>query len=348
MKVSIGMNLQPGAWGGGNQFGKALCSYLQARDVQVCFDLNDSELDIILLAEPNSRLKISAYGHKDILRYLAMKNRRALVVHRINNTSEARDDEKKEFNKFRIDANKVADHTVFVSNWVRDRYLESGFDVSRPASTILNGSDKKLWQSGAKKGSKKGKNSKKLKLVTHHWSNHWNKGFAVYQQLDNLLADPKWSDRIEFTYIGRLPDGFEFKNSKYLEPLSGKPLAKALSENNAYVTGAMHESGGHHNLEAGFCGLPILYLKSGSMPEYCQGFGLEFTMDTFEAKLEEMVVDWQKWQKKMPAFPHTADNMCAQYFSLFQELLLKQQEVRAKRNWLGNLPWVWRTLFRKN
>ena len=339
MKVSIGMDLQPGAWGGGNQFGKALSKFLRDRGVVVSHDLTDPELDIILLVEPNAKLRISAYDHRAILSYLAMKNRRAIVVHRINNTSEARDDSEKIFNKYRIDANKVADHTVFVSQWVRERYIESGFDSTRPATTILNGSDHKLWKPGVSRAK-----GGKLKLITHHWSGHWNKGFAVYKKLDEMLADPVWSSQIEFTYIGRLPEGFSFNNSKFIEPLSGEPLAQALREHDIYVTGAMHEAGGHHNLEAGLSGLPILYLKSGSMPEYCQGFGLEFSLETFAERLLDMIADWEKWRARMSGFPHTADNMCQQYHDLFAELLEQQAEVRAKRQWLKSLPWVWKTL----
>ncbi|MBF0358783.1 MAG: hypothetical protein HQL70_09255 [Magnetococcales bacterium] len=341
MKVSIGMNLQPGAWGGGNQFGKALTQYLQDQGVTVCYDLIDRDIDIILLVEPNTRLKISAYGPKEILRYLLQKNRQAVVVHRINNTSEARDDSKRVFNKERIAANQVADHTVFVSQWVKERYIASGFDRARPANTILNGSDSSLWQPGEKKAA-----GDKLKFVTHHWSNNWNKGFAVYQQLDNMLADPEWAGKIDFTYIGRLPDGFSFKNARFIEPLSGAELAQALREHDVYVTGAMHEAGGHHNLEAGLSGLPILYLNSGSMPEYCQGFGLEFTLDNFANKVQEMVDDWQKWRDKMDGFPHTAEHMCGQYHSLFQRLIQEKQGVLVKRGWFGRLPWIWTTLFR--
>ena len=341
MKISIGMNLQPGAWGGGNQFGKSLAHYLESKGASVCYDLNDPDIDIILLCEPNGRLRISAFDHQQILRYLAMKNRKAMVVHRINNTSEARDDAAKAFNHYRINANGVADHTVFVSQWVKDRYVESGFDAARPASVILNGSNHKLWKADLSRP-----RSSKLKLVTHHWSNHWNKGFDVYKKLDEMLADPLWSDKIEFTYIGRLPEGFQFQNSRYLEPLSGEPLALALREQDLYVTGALHESGGHHNLEAGFSGLPILYLNSGAMPEYCQGFGLEFSLDNLEEKLSEMVSDWEKWRGKMAKFPHTADRMCQQYHALFQQLLGERQERLVQRQWLKRLPWVWKTFRR--
>lgn len=342
MNVSIGMNLQTGAWGGGNQFGKALTHYLEAQGTRVSHDLEAGDLDIVLLAEPDARLRISAYGHRQILRYLLLKNRHAVVIHRINNTSEARDDAERTFNKFRIHANRIADHTVFVSHWVKDRYLESGFGAMRPWSVIHNGSDHHLWKPGEEKTPRN-----RFKLVTHHWSNHWNKGFDVYQQLDRLLADPHWSSRIEFTYIGRIPKDFHFEHTRLIEPLSGEALAAALRQHDAYITASRHEAGGHHNLEAGLCGLPLLYMNSGAMPEYCSGYGIEYSPETLESKLEEMLQTWPHWAARVVSFPHTAELMCQRYHDLFQRLVAQREEIMGQRRWWRTLPWMVSTLMGK-
>ena len=68
----------------------------------------------------------------------------------------------------------------------------------------------------------------KLKIVTHHWSSHMNKGFETYLAIDQLLNDPYWSERYEFSYIGNLPDDFKFKNSKVINPLHGKIWLKKI------------------------------------------------------------------------------------------------------------------------
>ncbi|MBF0138824.1 MAG: glycosyltransferase family 4 protein [Magnetococcales bacterium] len=336
MNVSIGMNLQSGAWGGGNQFGRALSQYLLDHGHRVSHDLSARDLDIILLAEPDARLKISAYDHRAILRYLLQKNKNAIVVHRINNTSEARDDNKKKFNKFRIYANQIADHTIFVSQWVKERYEEAGFAAKRPASVILNGSDSRLWSPGPAKKTP----GKRFKLVTHHWSNHWNKGFDVYHKLDQLLAHPRWASRLTMTYIGRVPSDFHFVEVRHVQPLSGVELAEELRRHDAYITASRFESGGHHNLEAGLCGLPLLYLNSGAMAEYCQGFGIEYTVETLEEKLEEMLATWPDWVERMADFPHTADAMCQRYQDLFMELVANRDDVLARRRWFKRIPWM--------
>ena len=51
----------------------------------------------------------------------------------------------------------------------------------------------------------------KIKIVTHHWSTHKNKGFEVYSYLDELLNDVECSNKIDFTFIGNLPKIFNLK-----------------------------------------------------------------------------------------------------------------------------------------
>ena len=53
-------------------------------------------------------------------------------------------------------------------------------------------------------------------------------------------------------------------------------LAAELKRHHAYVTGSMNEPGGNHQNEGALCGLPLLYRRSGCMPEYCAGFGIDF------------------------------------------------------------------------
>lgn len=52
MKVSIGMKLTTGSWGGGNQLSRSLKSFLERKGCKVCRDLNEQDIDSILLTEP--------------------------------------------------------------------------------------------------------------------------------------------------------------------------------------------------------------------------------------------------------------------------------------------------------
>ena len=53
----------------------------------------------------------------------------------------------------------------------------------------------------------------KLKIVTHHWGTNKNKGFEVYEYIDQLISVEPWKDKIEFTFIGNLPKNYKFYNS---------------------------------------------------------------------------------------------------------------------------------------
>ena len=108
-------------------------------------------------------------------------------------------------NKELLKANQVADFTVYISKWLRKNLILSGFS-KKNNSVILNGADKSLFKF-SKNPWKKGP----LKIVTHHWSNHPNKGSEIYKLLDNLLNDNYWKKKIQFFYIGNPPRGVNFR-----------------------------------------------------------------------------------------------------------------------------------------
>ena len=69
-----------------------------------------------------------------------------------------------------------------------------------------------------------------IKLVTHHWGANWNKGFDFYLILDELIGKAEWKNKIEFTYIGNIPQKANFKNSSIIKPLSGASLADEIKK----------------------------------------------------------------------------------------------------------------------
>lgn len=327
MKVSIGAHVQAGPWGGGNQFAVSLSQELSKRGIEVFHDLRQKDLDIILLVEPDRKLRISAFNHMDILHYLLRINPHAIVIHRINNSSEARTDSAGGYNRYRIQVNHmVADHTVFISKWLKECYHNSGFRSS-DASVILNGADTQIWHPRSVSTQKH-----HLRIVTHHWSNHFNKGFDIYQRLDSLLSTKSWRDKIEFTYIGRLPDGFQFLNSQVVDYLSGSDLAEEICRHDIYLTAAMKEAAGMHHIEGALCGLPLLYRECGGIPEYCKGYGVSFHEGNFEQKLQEMVDDYDIWKVRMTDYPHNSRKMCDEYLELFHTLLDNRDFLISRRS----------------
>ena len=94
-----------------------------------------------------------------------------------------------------------------------------------------------------------------------------------------------------------------------------------MKEHDIYITGSLNEPSGNHHIEGALCGLPILYINSGGIAEYCKDYGLEITHDNFEEKILYMVEYYEKYKNKMRSYPYESNKMSEQYLKLFKKLL---------------------------
>ena len=278
MKVAIGMKLRSGPFGGGNQFGNALKDYLEKQGVEVVDHLNDNDIDVIMLTDPRTFLLSSAFSPSEIISYLKKKPD-TIITHRINESGEHRGS--KTLNKILAAGNSICDHTIYISEWVKNVFVDKGFKLTENFAIVLNGGDNHIFNNNDEIDFNS--HDKQLKIVTHHWSSSWLKGWDIYLLLDKLLDNEKYKNKIQFKYIGRMPNDVLYNNIISEDPLSGKELASKLRENDIYLTASKNEVAGMHHIEGALCGLPIIYMKSGGIPEYCEGFGVEFNgVDDFE------------------------------------------------------------------
>ena len=333
MKIAVGFRIQDGPWGGGNRFVTNLVEALMSHGDTVVFALDDPDIDVILILDPRRRHKSVTFSVGDVLRYLLFRNPRTLAVHRINECDERKNTRR--MNRLLWRANYCADYTVFVGTWLKDLPLwQNGPDAR--SRVITNGADARVFKSdGWRAWSGEGP----LKLVTHHWGGNWMKGFDVYQRLDEMLMEPDWKGQIEFTYIGNLPKGFIFRNAAYVPPLDGEALANELRSHHAYITASINEPGGNHQNEGALCGLPLLYRRSGCLPEYCDGYGISFDESDFEMRLRQFINQYQSLAAAMRGYPHTAERTCKKYLALFDELINSRDEILASRRIWRN-PWL--------
>ena len=280
MKVSIGYKEITGPWGGGNNFRRDLSEYLKDTNIDVINNLNHRDIDIILLTEPRLTSFSSSFTHRQIYFYKKLINPNVQVVHRVNECDERKNT--KFMNQLLTKANLVADYTVFVSSWLKELHFTN--EIGRVNSkVILGGANETIFNDD---NLIKWDKSEKLKVVTHHWGNDWNKGFDIYNYLDEMIENNPKFKNLEFTYIGNLPENFMFKNSSHINPLSGKDLAKMLKNHHIYITASINEPSGNHHIEAAQCGLPIIYINSGGIVEYCRDYGVLFNnKDDFNEKL---------------------------------------------------------------
>jgi glycosyltransferase involved in cell wall biosynthesis len=343
MKLRIGLNANnvDGPYGGGNQFANTIEKFLHNRGHQVFRELK-RYLDVILILSSQKNPITTSFDVGAISDYLVL-NPNTVIVHRVNTCDEPRGSDLG-INRAIFKANKVADYTVFVSVFIRELFHDHGLNTNRTHGVILNGADEEIFNPSDLINWQKGQ---KLKIVTHHWSTNYRKGFDIYERLDQLLDTNPFKDLFEFTYVGNLPVGVTFKNTRSVSPLHDLELAKVLKQHHVYVTAARCEPGGNHYVEAMGCGLPTLFLKSGSLPEYCSNYGVGFTLVDFEKRLLEMFDRYGELRQKVLGYSHSGTSMASQYEALFKRLVTEQRAQPRPRPSLQKRMWCAVGLCRK-
>lgn len=331
MKISIGTNIKNGPWGGGNLFAINLRDYLLKQNHEVIMNLSHDDIDVILLTEPRKTSESSAFTHLDVIKYKKFVNPQVVVIHRINECDERKNTDF--VNQYLVNANKVADYTIFVSTWLRNLFLEQGIS-EEDSKVILAGANNEIFNS---EGYKPWNKKEKLKIVTHHWGANWNKGFREYIELDKLLEDESFKDRFEFTYIGNIPKEIKLRNTNVIAPLSGESLSREIKNNHIYLTASLNEPSGNHHIEAAQCGLPLLYINSGGIPEYCHNFGVQFESSNFIDKLYELRDNYDFYSNKLKNYPHNSIKMSEEYFSTFNQLVKANLITSVNKKQLGFL-----------
>ena len=327
MKIAIGMNLQKGAFGGGNQFGKALSEFLTSKNIDVVFNLKERDIDIILLTETRKWLKSCAFDMTDVAKYL-LKKPDTLIVFRVNECDERKSAKIKLLNRLIIEGVKLADKVVFISGWLKNLFISKSLSFIEKSLIIYNGADTTIFNST---GYKKWNREKTLRIVTHHWGGGWFKGFDVYLKLDELIGE-KYKNKVCFTFIGNIPKNVKFQNTEIIPPKNGKNLADEIKKNHIYLTASINEPAGMHHIEGALCGLPLLYRNSGALPEYCNRYGISFNgVQDFEEKLEEMIERYDYFVEKVRGYNNTADKMCQGYYNLFLSLIHNKEDILKKR-----------------
>ena len=323
MKVSINYKYVNSPWGGGNEFIRNLSNFLTQNKHTVVFNLYPVDIDIILIIDPRMTSELTIYNLDHANLYKKYINANVKIIHRINECNKRKN--LKGIDEFYIQENRKADFSVFVSNWLYREYLNKGYE--KKYKVIMSGADSKIFNTQSRL---KWNPKNKLKIVTHHWGNHWNKGFEYYKILDDHIEQNNLQDKIEFTYIGNFNKSYKPKNIVCRSPLAGKSLALELRNHHIYITGSENEPSGNHHIEAAQLGLPILYIESGGIPEFCKDFGVGFTKNNFLEKLNYLIVNYEYFYKRIEEYPYNAEKMSKEYENLFKNLI--HQNSRTKNN----------------
>ena len=280
--IRIAINMRPinRVWGGGNQWALQFLRALRQTGSPVSFSLRASAeviviascADTTLLRDPNVTKTIT-FGVEAIEHYRA-RHPDVVCLHRVNECDQRKGT--RHIDALLARANASADYTVFVSEWLRDYHAARWFDTAKPHTVIQNGADERIFSS---RGSVDWKPGTPLRLVTHHWSTNWHKGFRVYQELDRLIADGRLPDT-ELWVIGRWPAEIRWRSARTFRPQQGHRLAPLLRQGHGYVTASQWEPGCMHIVDGAQCGSPLLYHEDGGgIVEVARAFGVEFRDD---------------------------------------------------------------------
>lgn len=336
MKVSINAQFIDGPYGGGVMVAKSLKKYFESKNVRVVNSLHDDDIDVIFHINPFPFLMrspqysfVSAYQYK-------LKHPETIVVAGVHECDERKGTTY--MNRLLVRACAFSDAVVFVASWLVPLLEKAKFSKKKFYRVILNGADEDVFNSKEKKW---WNHKQPLRLVTHHWSNHILKGHDIYQQIDEKLADPEFASKYAFSYIGNFPNELSYTHSTVVEPLSGKSLADELRKHDVYITASRNEPAGLHHIEGALCGLPVLYIESGGIPEYCKGFGIPFTPETFFQALEKMREEYDEHVAALSRYNKTATQMAEQYYTLAKELVANKETYKDKRSiFVRSLLWL--------
>jgi len=316
LEICLGFTALDRAWGGGNRAAKIIKEAAEQMSASVVTSLDSDDIDIIIIFDPRTRHSNVPFSFMDAVRYRERINPRCLIVQRINECDERKGTHF--VNRQLRAANYYVNYTVFVGSWLKDLNLSHRRCANY--TVILNGADRSVFfpnQARANIGS-----MGRIKIVTHHWSSNKNKGFDVYKHLDDAFDIEAFASDFQMTYVGNLPAKFKFRNCSVAEPADGLQLRKILVSHDIYLTASLFEPGGNHQNEGALCGLPLVYRRSGCMPEYCDGYGIGFDgpNDVIDA-LYKLRREFSLYKTRIRSYPNHDGRVKSDWKELFSQLL---------------------------
>jgi glycosyltransferase involved in cell wall biosynthesis len=317
--ATIALNLVPrrGSWGGANQWASQLTRYLRFCGFAVRHDLRVRP-DCIIMTH-TGLADATAFSAADVLR-LKARHPATPCIHRINDNDARKGTT--QMDALLEGSSAAADHTVFVSEWLRDHHAAKWFDRSRPHSVIEPGADPAVFHPIGNHPPRAGE---PLRVVTHHWSPNWSKGFDVYAEIDAAIASGRLPG-FEMWVIGRWPDDLGWQCAKTHPPASGARLANLLRQCHLYVTASRNEPGAMHPVEGIQCGLPVVFHRdSGGTVTQCARFGIVIEGDA-AAALDHARERYHELRARVLGAPPSGDLMCLEYRRLVQRLLVGGRE----------------------
>ena len=289
--VSIFHGFVPPPYGGGNQFLRALWNELEARR----WRLENNTIS------PTTRACLFNSFNFDVDRLRAFRRPLCRMVHRVDGPVSVYRGRDEGIDRRIWEVNRdLADVTVFQSEYSRRRHEDMGL-VFTDATVIHNAADPAIFHSRGRAAFERGR---RIRLIATSWSDNANKGAEILAWLDAQL-DPA---RFELTFLGRSP--VAFPRARILPPVPSAQVAELLRAHDIFITASLHESCSNALIEALSCGLPALFVDSGSNGELVKDGGIAFSVrEELPQRLDQLVAEYEMRQARVapPVLAEVAD-----------------------------------------
>lgn len=311
MKIHIFYDIKTGPWGGGNQLLKGLREYFRQKGMYA--ELAD-DADVVLF---NSHHFGENYRFLFKLWKLTRFKPDIVVLHRLDGPIF-----KVRGKGFGVDKiiysfnEKIADGTIYQSDWSKIQNMTLGLPVKANSTTIMNAPDPEIFYPGAI-----AKPGGKVKIISTSWSTNPRKGFAVYRYLDKHLD---W-DRFDMTFVGNSP--IPFDRIRHISAVDSKDLATLLRQHHIFLTASQEDPCSNSLIEALHCGLPAVGMDCGGHPEIINGAGELFENEVDVLSVIDRVATSIEFYRKQIDLP-SIDKVGKAYYDFAEKVF----EARKQRN----------------
>ncbi len=289
--ITIFHDFKPPPTGGGSQFLRALWSEWSRRGLRVENNIFSHRTQACLFNSYNF----------DFDRLRKWRDAGFRMVHRIDGPLRVYRgfDDGTDARIQQINA-ELADVTIFQSQYSLQKSTDIGLQFNSPV-VIMNAVNPYIFHSHGRCVFNR---SRKIRLLSTSWSDNPNKGAAIYKWLEEHLD---W-ERFDYTFVGRSP--LKFSKARQIRPVPSEQVAGLLRQHDLYITASRHESCSNSVLEALACGVPVIYINSGSNAEVVGEGGLGFSNQEELPELLERLVDmYEEYQARIavPTLAEVAD-----------------------------------------
>lgn len=282
-----------GPYGGANSFLATLRRALERHGVSVTNRISDS-FDVALLNALTDEIDL------DFVR--AVAERGIPIVHRkvgyrVSGSPEMRRvvDGVVWGDRLQLDFTPFLAHTIFQSAYSRDVFLAGGF--AGECTVIHNGVDERVFNQTVRRRFSRAVPRRPLwdgrepfRVVISTWSTDENKGFEDYRRIDAELGGD-----VRLSLVGRTPPGTAFRNIEVHAPRPPRSLAALLKRSHGLLQLARYETCSNALIEGINCGLPPIFLDSGSNAELAGDYGVPYegeflvSLDLIRERYSELV-----------------------------------------------------------